>query len=107
MKRDIVTIEYRSFAVPKSFDLNELRGFIPVSQKGETFVPEKTKITISLGENFQDNPQEVERITAEQAQDEARRNYGWYQAEATKTKKLEEELACLKQQLTQSKEESL
>ena len=94
------------FAVSDTFNLNTLRQLMPVKEEGKKFIPadeDTGSVRILLNKSVTFHPDEVEEAKLEKAESDVEQYSRWWKEEQGKSKKLEEELKCLKLDLEKIK----
>lgn len=95
-----------SYAVDPSFDLNDLRRFIPVKEERNKYIPvdeDIGHIRVLINKKVVFEEKEIEEAKLEKAEADKEQYSRWWREEQTKTKKLEEELNRLKLDLEKMK----
>lgn len=106
MKRDLLKVGYTEFVIPMDFDLNQLRGFDEVEHKGEVYVGKNNIIKIELNIDFESDPQEVEKVSAEYEKGQANQYREWWMDNNKKVDELQKEVDCYKQRIEEMKKEN-
>ena len=91
------------WTLPDQFDLNVIRHLRKVETVGDKRLIKTGATQITLYTNVDLSVTEEEKDTAklEDATMRADRNYRWYEEEKAKTKKIQDELLCLKAQFAE------
>ena len=106
---DIIKLGYgHEFAIPSSFDLNQLRQLTSVKVVNGKYIPnpnnDKT-IEIVINQKVVEQAEEVEKVIVEDLKRERDQYNRWWSDARTEHNKVKEELTCLKKTLKVVKEE--